>query len=136
MLFGPAAIAVYLLQAKFVRRRLNLWLQQRPTIAPAFELARAVISIALVAALATLLPGPDGGPWAGGWAVLLGTAAGALLGFWLGVVALAVMVIGLVIGFMVLAGAISMAQNTSSARCLSLAPAPGMRVRVTGAMRG
>lgn len=40
----------------------------------------ATAAAAGVAALATLLPGPDGGPWAGGWAVLLGTAAGALLG--------------------------------------------------------
>lgn len=54
VLFGPAAIVVYLAQAKFVRRRLNLWLQQRPGIAPVLELGRAVLSIALVAALAAL----------------------------------------------------------------------------------
>lgn len=35
---------------------------------------------AAVAALATLLAGPDAGEWGGGWAVLLGTAAGGVLG--------------------------------------------------------
>jgi ABC-type uncharacterized transport system permease subunit len=54
VLFGPAAIVAYLLQAKFVRRRLNLWLQQRPAVAPVLELGRAAASIALVIAVAAV----------------------------------------------------------------------------------
>ncbi len=54
VLVGPVAIVVYLVQAKFLRRRLNLWLQQRPTLAPVLELARAVASLATIALVAAL----------------------------------------------------------------------------------
>jgi len=38
------------------------------------------VAAAVLAALAVLVPGPDGGPWAGGAVMLAGSAAGAVLG--------------------------------------------------------